>query len=80
MICPKCGMEMEAGFMHVNGVRYPIQWFPKDVFTKKVFLPLTKDGTEKAGGVVVPLDQGGLIPHVPAYVCKECKNMLIEYE
>ena len=80
MLCPECRCEMESGFLHVNGVRYPIQWFPKDVFFKKAFMPLTKQGTEQAGGVAVPLDQGGLLPHIEAYVCKECKKLVINYE
>lgn len=80
MLCPECRNDMEAGFLHVNGVHYPIQWFPRDVFYKKVFLPLTKQGTEKAGGIAVPIDQGQLVPHIEAYVCKDCKKIVINYE
>lgn len=80
MLCPECRCEMETGFLHVNGVRYPIQWFPKEIFYQKAFLPLTRQGTEKAGGVAVPLDQGGLLPHIEAYVCRECKKIVMNYE
>lgn len=80
MICPECRRNMEDGFLHVNGWKYPIQWFPKEVLTQKTFMPMSKRGTEKAGGIVVPVEQSCMMPHVDAYICKECKKIVINYQ
>lgn len=80
MICPECKSDMEEGILHVNGVKYPIQWFPKSVFMQKTFMPITKQGTEKVGGIVVPVDQSGMLPHVDAYICKNCRTITVKYQ
>lgn len=78
MNCPVCGKEMEPGFLNTFGM-----W--------EYFLPQgapklnwhTMGGIVKRGGIVLqnpytnPKDAGSL--NRPAWVCRDCKRILIEY-
>ncbi len=78
MNCPVCGKEMEPGFLNTFGM-----W--------EYFLPQgapklnwhTMGGIAKRGGIVLQnpytsaKDAGSL--DRPAWVCRDCKRILIEY-
>lgn len=78
MICPNCNEEMEKGVIVVYDTFYT-RWFSKDIFMKKTCLPISKKSTEKAGGIVLPVDQSCMISHINAYNCKKCRKIIIDY-
>lgn len=80
MVCPYCGKEMESGVINVsNGAKSPISWLPQEVILNKTFMPVTKKGTEKLGGIALPVKNTFMLPHIDAYICKDCRKIIIDY-
>lgn len=80
MICPICNENMENGIINIpSGMKNPINLYPYDVFMQKAFMPFTKKGIEKAGGVVLLIDQSLMMPHINAYNCRKCRKIIIDY-
>ena len=70
MKCPKCGKEMEAGFLQCN-MDSSISWVSK-------LLPLGL-GYWKKDAIVVSDILGSGVNATPAHICKQCKLFLADY-
>lgn len=83
MKCPECNCDMEVGMLLTNARAYGHpQWFPKDTFLKKTFIPVTQKGTEEAGGVVLRQRKNcsdPTVPHIEAHICRKCKKLMVDY-
>ena len=70
MKCPKCGKEMEAGFLQTDH-RETITWVSK-------LLPMGL-GYWKKDAQIVSDSLGVGVNAVPANICKQCKLLLGDY-
>ena len=69
MKCPKCGREMEDGFLEWQN-RDNLAWVPK----LGLFASL-KDGAELLWPTIETFTKSGS----RAYICRVCKHVLMEY-
>ena len=70
MICPKCGNEMEAGFLQTNA-KNNISWVSK-------MLPMGIGFLKKDAIIVSELNAAG-VSAVPTHICKNCKLLVSDY-
>lgn len=78
MNCPYCGKPMEAGW--IPNAAYSVVWLPENV-NQKFRLYLDTEKLEKLNGVVLRslelrIQKRGL----PAFLCRECHKVVIDYE
>ena len=66
MNCPKCGKMMEEGLVQANG---PVVWVKR----KHLISLKPKKGEVMLGRRIM----GGCA--IPASICKDCKQVLVEY-
>lgn len=70
MKCPKCGRDMEQGFLQ-SDAKIGINWVSK-------LMPFGV-GWWKKDAVYVSVKEGAGVVGVPAYICKQCKLLLGDY-
>lgn len=70
MKCPKCGREMEEGFLQGNW-EHNIEWVSK-------ILPFGL-GFWKSDGISVSQQKSVGVTAVPAHICKSCKIFVGDY-
>ena len=71
MKCPKCGRDMENGFLQSNGVTSPVIWVPK--LRPLGFGAFSWD----AQTVSYPIGAG--TNALPACICRACKMIVADY-
>ena len=75
MKCPVCNNEMELGKLCARGGG-GMYWLPKDAEIK---LLVSNRKIEKHGGeIVVDTNHMGAVKH-PAYICRLCNRILLEF-
>lgn len=70
MKCPKCGKEMESGFLQTD-FREVITWVSK-------LMPLGL-GYWKKDAQIVSEDMAFGVTAIPTHICKHCKLLLGDY-
>lgn len=80
MNCPACGKEMERGKI-VTEHSIGLFFLPPGGETALLFQ--TRKNIEKQGGIVLDgpynWDLPGNETAIPAYVCRECRKIVMEY-
>lgn len=77
MICPKCEKEMCVGAIGGTG-KSELFWADNEWFNSKICNLYTERDAIKNGGLHIPIGNGMTSNRTKAWVCKECKLVLVD--